>query len=695
MKKIATVFLIIVYIVFALTPKNFSNAQIIVFDPAVFGALLIVNLHLAKILSVMDGFFPIFEDEFKKINNTLSATLETRFEEQFNKLFTDTLKEEEFQEYAVNLLKFIRKRQDKAQNPDEYISGKKFIKEARLAGAYQGLIRIPNIISCIKPNLRLGLLNHTLNLTEYFDLREKTIEIFEQIPDCEVPQNPTEISFKPKSNFFTWLTEPFKLNIAQISASLSSEEEIPPITITTAFEKTEDSITLNDLESIVDSSILGQALASENTMKTRLTGPAGNDYCPTNYFEYDEGKHVCLRPLAVMNCVDGTYLDEGKFLCLKYETLITGEQMVELRQKLLSNNTLYQTINDINIFQKFLQSQDIIKKIGLATSSPIATSTEFIGVFTNREEIRKIIDKTCSNYALNYEKNNPTAAYALCLKQFQTKLATYSEIIQKKVEERKKQAEETKNIIDLTKSRAESLKGFLPSCPTAYSDLEEITQELDAKSQFYNQVIARISNVLSQITSLRFEINNLGLQIEDLINSIFQQTLDVVNIINQILNIIGSILALMGVDISIIINGLTQIKAVMNALEKIKDDIISMVRRIIGIFNNIISLFANIIAMFNQLVYNLFKIDFTQADVLDDIYTLQYINQKLDAYERLIKKGATCAKSPQEATTISSSNVKPIVVVTENPKPKAKFINLLSLVKNLFQPKLVEIQNEK
>lgn len=654
MKKATIIFLLIAFILFALEPRLvFSQIMTVpVFDDN-------AGRGLANIIDTLNSLLSLTSEGFQNLNIALSGVLETRFEEAANRLVSDFLKETEYQQYASDLLKFVQLREELTRT-----SAEEFLDEAKMAGAYEGLIKLPENIPCINPNLRLEFTGYVLELMQDFKLTTKAQEILDQIPDCDVPET-TAISFKP--NFFAWLTEPFKLNLAQVSPP-AVEEEFPPTVITPAFQQTEEAIELDDLRSLASNLVLTKVKESATEMQEKLNGP-----------------------LPIMDCLaENTEFDGGQAVCLKYRVLISGDEIKNLKQNIVLNNPLYQTTQDVNTYQKFVETPNIIKKLGLAIS-PVTTSSELVYTdLLSTSTIKEIADRSCGSFAINQANNNPTSAYALCLKQFTIKLQQYAEITKKEIEQRIEQATDTKAAIDSAIEKAEDLKNSLTNCPAAYEDLANLTQELLGRSGLYDYILDQLKPLKSAIDGLVSQINNLLSQIDNIFNNIFNTATDVLDILDKLFNLLITATKNTGIFLPII-QAIYDSKQVIDKLKGIKNQVLNEIKGIISSFNNYLNQFANVIYEFNQLNYNFYQSDFSRSDILNDAYQLQLILQKLDAYERLAQRGG-CSTSPPPGISLLNKNQ---VIVVESKKPEIKSINFLALVKKLFQPKLVEIRNEK
>jgi hypothetical protein len=610
---------IIYFLLIAVLSINLAQAQVFpemvpVTDPKAVQVL-------SRIGDVLDSILTLFGNEFKKINLTTERILETQFQQMAGKVVVDSLKAQQYFKNLTEIEEFIKLRKKKASSPEYYT---KTIEDARRTGTFLGLLEFVKGLKCLNPRIRNELTNYLKNLSGEFDLSLEAEELLNKIPDC--PSETTgPVTLRP--NFFAWLTQPFKLNLAQIT-QLSPEEEIPSITITPAFQETEDSIELSDLENLSASLVKSRAKEKEEERRKEI-----GEVWPIE---------ECSKATVDKN------ISGGKFLCEKYKKLLSREDLEALRKELALNNPLTNTAQDINVFEVLTKPQSVANQIGISTSS-VSTFSDFAGTFFSKEETKKVVDQICASYKSEKGEDNLTSAYALCLKQFNEQLKKLVEIQKNEVENKKKNTEDVQKEIKKAETKANQLKDQIDPnvCPGAYEDLEEITQELGGKVVLYTRLISELSRVSSQLNSLMSQINNLSFQID--------------NLLNQVLNL--------------------------------RTEILPQVRQIIQKFNQILNTLSELISRFNQLSYNLYRGDFTSSSVLNDLYELNLILQKLDAYERAVLKGECSSGgggSPGKVSLIENQ-----VIVVESKKGQKKSFNFFASLKNLFAPKIVEIRNEK
>jgi hypothetical protein len=651
---------IIYFLLIAVLAINFAQAQVFpemvpVIDPKAVQAL-------SRIGDVLDSILTLFGNEFKKLNLTTSRILETQFQQMAGKIAVDSLKAQQYLKNLNELEKFLEIREEKVKASSTAYA--EALEEAKIVGAYLGLQDFINGLNCLNPRIRDELTNYLKDLNREFNLSLKAEDLLNKIPDCPYEEKVT-VALRP--NFFAWLTQPFKLNLAQ-TTQLSPEEEIPSITITPAFQETEDSIELSDLENLSASLIKSRAKEKEEERKKEI------------------GKAWPVEECAEFIEVD-RYINRGKPLCKRYNILIPGEDVEKFKQELALNNPLTNTAQDINVFQVLTKPQSVANQTGISTSS-VSTSSDFAGTFSSKEETKKVVDRICASYKYGEGEDNLTSAYALCLKQFNEQLKKLAEIQKNEVENKKKNAEEAQKKMEEAEAKADQLKDQIDPnvCPGAYEDLEEITQELGGKVVLYTGLIGELSRVSSQLNSLMSQINNLSFQIDDLLNQVLTTSADVLKVINNILSLFKSILSWFGLDLNLPI-----INDILGRLQNLRAEILPQVRQIIQKFNQVLDPLSELISRFNQLSYNLYQSDFTHSSVLNDLYELDLILQKLDAYERAVLKGECSSGSSSSGVSL----IKNQVIVVESKKEQKKSFNLFASLKNLFAPKIVEIRNEK
>jgi hypothetical protein len=107
-------------------------------------------------------------------------------------------------------------------------------------------------------------------------------------------------------------------------------------------------------------------------------------------------------------------------------------------------------------------------------------------------------------------------------------------------------------------------------------------------------------------------------------------------------------------------------------------------------FGNIAKIYIN----FGTLYENLYQNKFTRSALLIDKSELDLLEKKLEAYERAIENG-TCRKGGAvQGAAQGIVLIKEPTIAVKNNKNKNQ-TNLLAFLKNIFEPKLIELNYEK
>jgi hypothetical protein len=427
---------------------------------------------------------------------TLLKVLSTQFQQMSSKLSVDSSKIQQYFKNISEIVQFLELRESKVKDSDAYSEA---LEEARIVGAYMGLVNFTQQLDCLNPRIRFAFTEYLMNLTQEFNFENKTEQVLNEIPDCLSEGTVATIALKP--NFFAWLTQPFKLNLAQVS-NPPQNIEVPPIVITPAFQETEDAIELANLKFSAEATIKGSAQRKEEERKEQI-----GDVWPVE---------KCVQVIVDQD------IDGGKVLCTKYKTLISGKDIEKFKEEISLNNPLGNPAQDINTFLVLFTSNPKLTQIGI-TTPPYSKPQEFGGIFRSKDEIITIIDRLCSSYKLG-DVNEPTLAYYLCLKQVIDQLRRLVEILRQEAFDQLNYAFKVQKDLEGTKSYASStLMAIDPNvCPEASQDLENMIEILNDKIVNYDQAINKINTTLAQLDSLLLTINNLINQVDAIINQIMQ-----------------------------------------------------------------------------------------------------------------------------------------------------------------------------
>jgi len=671
MKKITIVFLLLILVF--VNSLNFARANFGILDQVPVVDELSIET-LSRIADVLDSILSTFGDEFKSLNLTASRILQSQFQQTADKVAVDSLKAQQYLNNLTEIDEFLKIREEKANSTTTYDEA---LEEARTVGAYLGLQQFSDNLDCLNPGIRDDLTDYVMGLTGDFNLSNEAEKVLNSIPDCFIEEETQPIALKP--SFFTWLTQPFKLNLADVTQNNS--EEVPPIDIVPEYQKSEDSIQLMNLKLGVESLIKKFVQQKE-----------------------EERKKEIGKAWPVEKCekfISSPDINGGKPLCEKYKTLIAGEDVEKFKINLALSNPLANTAQDINVFQVLTKPENTLNQIGVNSSSLNTTSSGLSGTFNSNDEIKKVIDRTCASYKIGESANtssttsttviDPTSAYALCMKEFNEQLNKLALILKTEVENKEKNATDTKNKIEEVKNKAEDLKNKIDPnvCPGAYDDLEEITNNLDGKIGIYAGLFAVLSQNKSQLNLLIKDINNFSLKANRLLNEVSSMSADVLEKINSFLDRFRGFTSILGLKFNL---NETIIKDVMGKIKDFHNKILPKVRNTVQEFNNQINSLSNLIEVYNKLSYDLHQNNFTNSSVLNDIYEINLISQKLDVYDRMIARGDCSTQSGGSGKIVLIKNQ---VIVVESKKEQTKSSNFFALFKNLFEPKIVEIRNEK
>jgi len=594
----------------------------------------------------------------------------------------DITKAHQYINNVAEIESFIKERKNKVKDQEIYSEA---LQEAKTAGAYSGLQDFINSLPCISPGVRNKFTDYLKDLTREFNLSLKAEELLNNTPDCP-SEGTTTVTLRP--NFFAWLTQPFKLNLAQ-TTQLSSEEENPSIAITPALQETEDSIELSNLENL-SASIIEKAQEKEEERKKEI-----GEVWPVE---------ECSKEIVDKN------INGGHSMCLEYSTLISGKDMEKFKQELSLNNPLNNQAQSIDFFQSLLPFN--LTQIGITTSS-ISTSSDLFAALgtttTDTTTIKQLINQYCANYNVgpsergesnSTDTNKIQTAYTACLQEFTNQYDLTTKLLQKEIEDKKNEVEENKKYIEnLIASSSEIQASIDPSvCPGAYEDLENITQSLETKNGLYTNLEANLNDLSIQLTGLRSLINQVRSNLFSIIDEVFASISDILpfldinleqlikDLINQLISYLVELL-LGGIHISLPI--LDKIK--IGPLKIDKETILNKLLDIVSNLDKVLDPLARIFLNYKKISYELYKSNFTMSSFLNDVYDFHRMYIKLDAYNRAVLRGECSSGGNSSGISL----IKNQVIVVESKKEQNKSFNFFALLKNIFAPKIVEIRNEK
>ena len=672
MKK-ATIYLIIISILF-LNFNLLSKAQEedngdIIGD---IGNIIedILNLKVpvrdTEVASFLSKILGILGDELKRINSTLTSVLETQYQQEAQSFMVDYLKIVGNMNTLAEAEKFIQLRKERVKNIKTYNEA---LEEARLVGAYSGLLQFIATTPCINPLTRDRLTAQLMDIARGYNFVLKVEELLNEIPDCPLVVTETEMTASVKPNFFAWLTQPFKLNVAQITQTDNSSREITSV-ITPAYNQTIASIELTYLVDVGENTITSEAQRKVDERENEI-----GEIWPVER---------CTQFIVDKN------ISGGKALCAKYETLISGEDLKEFKNELTVNNLTSNLIQDPEVYQIFEKHGVILNQTGFTTSSARVTLSNFIEIFTSTEGIKDMIDKFCAPYKA--QEKRVAVAYTLCLVHFTKQFKDFSKAIEEKVEKTEEKAKEIKEYIERIKNKAEELKDEIDPqvCPEAYKELEKIANDFEYKTISYEDAI----NVLSNIKE---EIINSNLKIARIYNAILTVVDNILGLLELFDNekfttlfneILDSLNQYLGINLKNVFD------KVINTLKNIRKSVRKEVKNVIRDFLRAVTNLVEVIGKYKTLIEMLNGTSLTDAGILNDLYEANLVEQRLEAYQRAIENGM-CSSSSREEQEGSVHLIKNQTIVIESKKRQNRSYNFLALFKNLFQPKVVEIRNEK
>ena len=698
MKKV-----IIYSIILSLLINNFAKSQDLHLP---IDKVPVIDRNITYVLGQLEKLNRIFQvllitiAELSKQTNVLSSKiLETRFQQMSADLVSDISKAQQYIKNLSEMEVFLEERRNKVKDQVTYSEA---LQEAKTAGAYLGLQDFINSLSCVNPAIRDELIDYLKDLNREFNLSLKAEELLNNIPDCS-SETTNQIILKPPS-FFAWLTQPFKLNLAQINPPAPGEE-IPPITITSALQETENSIELSNLKNISASLIRSRAKEKEEERKKEI-----GEVWPVE---------KCSKEIVDENIAGGIPI------CLEYSTLISGKDIEQLKQQLSLNNPLNNPSQSMEFFQSLIPSS--LNQIGITTSS-ISTPSKILENLKDEVKIKKLINKKCASYKVGPPERGETegtevasdienpsipligkvqTGYIACVQQLWEQFTQLTESLKKDIEDRMNRAIVNKNVIEALKIKAELLKSRIDPnvCPGASRDLEKITQLLETKDRVYEITTATLTIRLNvNLRGLENLISSFRSEIFTSLDQAFSELRDILpfinvsidqfikNVLNNIFDNLNRIISniLEDLDLKVfepIIHGIKT-----RPLKFSKDKILNKLKQALTELNKALGPVANFVVMYNETIDELYSSKLTNSSFLNDSYELDLIAQKLDAYERAIERGECL---PKNGSSGGVSLIKNQVIVVENKKEKNKSFNLFASLKNMFAPKIVEIRNEK
>jgi len=475
------------------------------------------------------------------------------------------------------------------------------------------------------------------------------------------------------------------------------------------------------------------------------------DYFQTSIdFEVNKREKQIKNGWPIENCekyisLDGQDENDKKLICLNWKTGITYSDLKKARENLLDKEGSLLTLNaqNMNIFQKFLQMQNMLTKFNLSATS-VSTSSDMAGNFPDATETKEIIDRTCEKFK-GVEEDNPPAisrnqtspsspeststAYVMCLESMSTGMQKMADILKKQFEqaikisqEHDKKLEEALREASTTASNAEQCKG-LDGIKREINALknELINQRIYLANNIFNNILTdwiqdinpKIIQIKKDLVTIRKELEIISSQktTAEILSTIFPNFASTIRDINNIINILNNL----GLNINLKIKdfNITGQNKWVEITNQIKNKKLQEIIKIITTFESQIDKIISI----NQKILNyrlsLQKQGITEFAKREDVNETIEIIKKINNYKEIIRNCQKIDSSLTETTQIQILNSKKVVYIkkTKNEivyknKWKNNFISnkdryqkthLLANIKNLFKPKKIEISltNEK
>ena len=446
--------------------------------------------------------------------------------------------------------------------------------------------------------------------------------------------------------------------------------------------------------------------------------------------------------------LDGEDKNDKKLICQNWKTEITLEDLKKTRENLLEKEGALLTLNskNMNIFQKFLQTQNMLTKLNL-TATSVSTASDMAGNFPDATETKEIIERTCEKYkgadedsSVNTSNNQTSAsspeatstAYVMCLESMSTGMQKMADILKKQFDQ----------AVQLAKEHDKKLKEALDEASTTASSSQEcvgldkikaeinilqnkllreksylasvfLNSDLENLINNINQEIYKIKNNLAKIREKLIKISQQKTT-AGILSTIFPNFSSTLNQINNIINILGSL----GININLNIKNfdITGQNKWSQITNQIKD---KKIQEIIGIIANFEEQLNRVINV-NQKILgyrkSLLDTGITELAKRKDVQETGKIIKKIWEYKQIIRNCEKISNNPTSTAQIkilksnkvvynkdlkntlsyqnrSDSKDKNFIIEIS----KNKNTSLLANIKNLFKPKKIEISltNEK
>ncbi|GIW65126.1 MAG: hypothetical protein KatS3mg093_105 [Candidatus Parcubacteria bacterium] len=452
-------------------------------------AVPVTDSQLKAVNSVLDTIQTVLTEKLKNIDLNIYNLLRIQYESFFIQNYQDKiLKINEIKNQIEDLdtLLTVLSSPDRQGNQLD-----KFKRNAELAGAYQTLIDLPSVISCIPGDYRELAEDYLVSLFSYYDLANFARIQLSFIPDCDdiQPNFGFEVSVNQPSrstgflgNALANIFSIFSLTKNMLAVDPSSPSFVlQPITITSGYR-----------DSFNDLAIYSFYQAVTNALNANVVSKSSNLPDPRNV--YGPSRQV--------------FTDSGQPITLSFQTLIYFEDIYEQRKKIddLFNNF---TVNDIIL--------------SLSTSTFSSSTAQ----------------EWCKNITISSGQGGEVDPRIACVRTLGNFLVNMQKSIQV-------QASSTKEIIvaltnqlkSISSSTQQAKASTTPECEGARKRLEEIEEMTNDHLQHIATATIDVDELISRLTNNRVQINNTINRVSSTVAYINTKYKDIVNNINKTLEIL-------------------------------------------------------------------------------------------------------------------------------------------------------------
>lgn len=423
----------------------------------------VTDSQLKAVNSILDAIETTLAEELKNINTNIYNLLRLKYEDFFKQNYQDEILrvwdlQDRWQDYQT-LLKDL----DDVSNQQAKLD--KYIENAQLAGAYQTLRELPNLIYCLPYDQRSLAELYVSSTFGYYDLAQYGLAQLNLIPTCEeiypdfganiVVQKPIPQSRGFLSGLFANILKPFSLG----RNFMLAQSPDGALTFQTIFivPRLNDTLASMKMDNFVESVDRGLVQNIKN-----------------NFRDIPDPRDVVIPANQVRT-------DSGNSITLSYDSLVSFESIYNHWQEL--NNYMNQTITDFD-FRLFF------------STSSFATNTE--------SSLPDICKKITAGEA---KPLNPQVACAEALANFNVSL---QEALQIKLERQKSLAETISATLNEVNTKIQDLKNSptTTECPGYRQKLEELGKYTSSSLVHLATVTLNVSDVIAELTNNRVNIND-------------------------------------------------------------------------------------------------------------------------------------------------------------------------------------------